>query len=78
MTEPEYPEHEKLRARQDEAQTIGEFLEWFESVGDGAVADTWLQGLTDIESVIAEYMDIDAKKLEAEKQAILESYEENS
>lgn len=33
MTEPEYPEHEKMRAVMDDSRTIGAFLEWLQYSG---------------------------------------------
>lgn len=33
MAEPEYPEHERLRAIKDQSQAIGEFLDWMSTQG---------------------------------------------
>lgn len=40
-----YPEHEKLAAVKDRSQTIGEFLDWYQSEGGGVLAH-WLKAAT--------------------------------
>lgn len=78
----EYPEHEKLAKVKDESQAIGEFLEWLENHGEyelGAVAeDLKLYPLgKSIERILAEYFKVDQRKLEAEKQTMLEAIRVN-
>lgn len=64
----EYPEHDKLKAVQQEVETIGSFIEWFICEQPNierldAVA---------VEKLVGKYFGIDPVKLEAEKQQMLE------
>ena len=73
-----YPEHEKLKAVKDQTQMIGEFLTWLQT--DRAISLTShilnQYGVTEkqyhnVESLLAEYFEIDLKKLELEKREML-------
>lgn len=71
----EYPEHEKLKAVKDDSHKIGEFLEWLRS--QGWVLAQWDNDeLTSIGyttgALLAEYFKIDPRKLEEEKQMMIE------
>lgn len=80
----QYPEHEKLKAVSDKSQEIGQFLDWmrdekgyqFGFLGDadsgedpGRIYPTYL----DVTRVLADYFDIDLKKIEQEKREMLKS-----
>jgi hypothetical protein len=78
-----YPEHIRLKAVVAESQAIGQFIEWMTQEKNWVIAD-WVE-LSDIElidqyrpvsmsieAMLAEYFQIDLKKIEAEKQAMLE------
>ena len=80
----EYPEHEKLKAVQEESQAIGEFLEFggytlcehYEvnpETGSPYIDPHWMPARKSIQDILAEYFDIDQKKLEEEKRAMLEA-----
>ena len=78
----QYPEHEKLKAVQNDSQTIGEFLEWLCGPKQVELA-VWREGeerdddeqLRPInvnkEKILADYFDIDLVKLESEKRKML-------
>ncbi len=84
-TEPTYPEHAKLEAVKDQSQVIGDFLEWLGNDRPGGpiflcerrenahVDNIWAPTGASTERLIAEYFDIDEKKLETEKRAILDA-----
>lgn len=69
-------EIEKVRAVRERSQTIGAFLEWLQSkeyVIASWGADDKLYPVRDsIEQLLAQYFDIDLKKLEKEKRALLD------
>lgn len=75
-----FPEHERLVKVSSTSQEIGEFLDWLPTVGvELAVIDR--ESFTDdrlqpchrtIPSLLAEYFEIDQKKIDAEKEAMLE------
>lgn len=77
----EYPEHEKMKAVKAESQAIGEFLEWLRS--RNVILCEYVEGRNfpqhhelenkSEEKIIAEYFGIDLKKIDAEKQAMLDS-----
>ena len=74
----QYPEHEKLKAVQEESQAIGEFLEFggytLCEISDAHPdAFPWAPVRKSINDILAEYFCIDQKKLEEEKRAMLES-----
>ncbi len=61
----EYPEHEKLKNVADKSQMLGEFLEWMFDQGFILESDDT------VENILARYLDIDLKKIEAEKRLML-------
>lgn len=80
---PEYPEHDKLAAIKAESQLLGEFLSWLDErgirlshynpLGSRRAGD---DGLVEIgrsrEELLAEYFEIDLRKLDDEKRDMLE------
>ncbi len=82
------PEHNKLDKVRDKSQAIGEFIEWLretkkvhlckwntyeEPNWDEKEPDGYLDYVTTpIEELLAEFFEVDLKKLEQEKQAILD------
>lgn len=77
-----YPEHEKAKAAQADAQVIGEFLEWLSDPArgyvicertDNDVDNLWMPVSTHLnpEQLLNRYFGIDDAKLEREKRAIL-------
>jgi len=77
----DYPEHEKLRAVREQAQSIGEFLEWAHAERGWQLASYHEIGeLAPVgesrERMFAAYFEIDLVKLEAEKCAMLEKVRE--
>jgi hypothetical protein len=73
----DYPEHEKLKAIVDKSQAIGEFIEWLGYQGIHLAEyhknGEWLQRTNmPIRNLLAEFFDIDQKKIDAEKDAMLE------
>lgn len=75
MTTQKYPEHEKLDKIQETSNSIGTFLEWLSSTKQIRFAkwdrEVFVQQSMEIEKWLAEYFNIDLKKLEEEKQAML-------
>ncbi len=81
----EYPEHEKLTAIQEKSQLLGEFLEWARSNGyDFCQMTTQEEGSPwerveyqpyrkSVDQILAEFYEIDLRKLEEEKREILAS-----
>ena len=76
-----YPEHEKLKEVQEQSQAIGDFLENMEYKGiELAEWGHYFKGapksLVPIhksrQTILAEYFGIDLKKLEQEKQQMIE------
>jgi hypothetical protein len=75
MTEyPKYPEHIKLQAVKNESQIIGEFLEalpqqglWICEQGGGFYPTD-----RSIQSMLATYFGIDLRKIDQEKQQMLD------
>ena len=82
-----YPEHEKLRARESDHETIIDFLDWL--TADGLVIARWEEcptgraggdyreeATTDRGKgdLIARYFGIDSAKFSAEKDAMLAAY----
>jgi 2C-methyl-D-erythritol 2,4-cyclodiphosphate synthase len=81
MTNPKYPEHDKLHAVVDRSQEVGQFLEWMQEQGwhfcksvkydefdEPQLAIQYLN----ITKTLAEYFHIDLDKIEAEKRAMLD------
>ena len=78
MSEPLYPEHEKLLAIKDSSQVIGVFLDWL-SYKNFVIAEYpggrgELYPITqDSSKLLAEFFEIDERKLEKEKRAMLDA-----
>lgn len=77
--EDKYPEHEKMAKVIDQSQVIGAFLDAMSekgielceySEGDGGMMFPVRKS---IEQILADYFEINLKKIEAEKRAMLES-----
>jgi hypothetical protein len=74
----EYPEHDKLHAVKDQSQAIGSFLDWLQNERKPRTVlaihewDEWVPTNERIEALLAEYFEIDLKKLEEEKRAMLD------
>lgn len=72
----EYPEHEKMSTIVDTSHRIGEFLEWLSDVKRYRVckflAGEYWPVKEDIEHLLAEYFEIDLRKLESEKREMLD------
>jgi len=73
----EYPEHDKLRAVNDQSQAIGEFLDLFLPKVGIVLMERDKYGdyhptYRTIQSLLAEYFEIDLDKIEAEKRQMLE------
>jgi hypothetical protein len=75
MTASTWPEHEKLHKVVDKSQAIGEFLEWCadeKGLHLAHLADFREDGMpVPFRPLLAEFFDIDEKRLEAEKVAML-------
>ncbi len=82
MKEEDYPEHIKLARVKDYSQAIGEFLEWLPTKGY-VVAEYFreevsgkvqlLPAYKTIQDLLAEFFEIDQKKLEEERRHMLEA-----
>lgn len=69
-----YPEHDKMHAIKDQSQAIGEFLEWCgERRWQLVDMDTDFPVRKRTEELLAEFFEIDLKKVEEEKLAMLAS-----
>jgi hypothetical protein len=74
----EYPEHEKLHAIHAQSQAIGEFLDLFLPTQGIVLMEhdpygDYVPTRRTIPSLLAEYFRIDQKKIDAEKDAMLEA-----
>jgi hypothetical protein len=86
LIQTKMPECEKLAAIKDEGQVIGEFLEWLEGKGwflceykaDYYEGNMPLPIRFNIDHLLAEYFNIDLKKVEAEQRALLEEIRRNA
>ena len=73
-----YPEHEKLKAVKHQSQAIGNFIEWMGSKGfhfakyETIEDDHIIWNRRSIATLLADYFEIDLKKLENEKQSMIE------
>lgn len=83
MTDSVYPEHEKMRVVKDRADAISGFLEWAQGGGyrlclwsDMSRGGNWSPIRQSIEGLVADYLEIDLKRVEAEKRAMLEKIRE--
>ena len=77
-----YPEHEKMKKVQNDSQIIGEFLDWLRGEKGFSIA-SWtgnegFERLTPIrkttEELLAQYFEIDLRKVEQEKILILSEF----
>jgi len=81
-----YPEHDKLHAVKDKSQLCGEFLEWLQGkyvFAEYCTTDPEHEGelwpaRVSVEKLLAEFFNINTKKLEDEKRQILEECRKNS
>lgn len=80
-----YPEHDKLSDVKDETQAVGEFFDWLQStdddhdrlvLGELIDRDEFLPWHGDVRVLLAQWKGIDQKKLEAEKEQMLEELRE--
>lgn len=71
-----YPEHRKVKATMDKSQAIEEFLEWLKQDHDTELCESDYTGPfpvgSRVQEFLAEYFEIDLKRLEAEKRAMLD------
>jgi len=77
MSKSKYPECEKLAAVSEKSQAIGGFLEWLQGFKQVELAkwgdnDRLYPEYIVIESLLAEYFEIDMNKVEKERRQILE------
>lgn len=81
-TTTEYPEHEKLLKVKDESQAIGEFIEWLASkrmaLGEWREFEEYdnpqfVVAHLNVNTILAEFFNIDLTALEAEKRAMLDA-----
>ena len=73
-----YPECEKLKAVSDKSQEIGAFLDWLQSQKKVVLAtylptDDLMPMRFSMEELLAEYYEVDLKKVEKERRAILKA-----
>jgi len=69
----QYPEHEKLKAEKHKTEIINEFFEWAENKHFELKKDGLSLTRTEYNNVLAEFIGVDLKKLEAEKVAMLDA-----
>lgn len=67
----EYPEHEKLKAISAKSQACGEFLDWLSMKG-WTLHSAKRGRFFNVSRELAEFFRIDERKLEVEKQQMLE------
>ena len=80
MEYPKTPTLDKMKSVKDNSQAIGEFLEWLEGkkycvahYDDSIIGRDELSPVTGTtEELLAKFFDIDLKKAEEEKRAVLE------
>jgi hypothetical protein len=77
----EYPEHDKLKANSDKTYVLSEFIDWLSGEDiefcemDGRNDCYWPTRRTP-EALIGGFLGIDPKKLNAEKEAMLQAMRE--
>ena len=78
-----YSEHEKLKAIQEQSQVVGEFLDWLQNEKHPVIAEYQKEDpqllypiYISIEQLLADFFDIDLKKIEIENRQILEKQRE--
>lgn len=72
-----YPEHDKLRKIADKSQVCGEFIDWLESRGIVLCEihrrrDEFLPTQETLQALLAAFFDIDQKRIDAEKEEMLD------
>jgi hypothetical protein len=83
MSEPGYPECDKLHMVKYDSQVIGEFLDWLQHerkptlllcdcLNKHSMYSTFQPSAITVEKLLAEYFGINLDRLEAEKLAILD------
>ena len=84
MKRKSYPQCEKMSAVNAEAQSIGNFLEWLSEQGLFVAEYTKIEGYRDeqawpinesVEQLLARYFEIDLKKVEKERHAMLAAFQ---
>jgi hypothetical protein len=75
-----YPEHERLKKISDKSQTCGEFIDWLESHGyrlcepdPESPSGRYWPTHRPIRELLAAFFDIDQKRIDAEKDAMLDA-----
>lgn len=80
----QYPEHQKMHEVKDEAQAIGEFLENLGNMGlvlcdkEGDGFGRLLPTRRNLQDIIARHLEIDLKKIDQEKQQMLDTIRANN
>lgn len=83
VTEDRYPEHTKLVNNNDRTQTVNDFFEWLKETHPGHELAVWRTVLmeddalyplskNEYDNLLAEWIGVDLKKIEAEKQAMID------
>ena len=78
MSDIQYPEHERMAEFQKDSYAIGEFIERLPQYGltlvdsEGDASVRLIPASRTLEQVLAQHFDIDLKKIEQEKQQMLE------
>lgn len=70
----EYPEHDKMHGVVEASQAIGEFMEWLGSEGIHFATEEngrYLPTHLNIQTVLAQYFEIDLDEIEREKRRML-------
>lgn len=85
MDTEKYPESSRLLAVSKESQTCGEFLDWLRSKGfvlaeydPESESGRLYPAHFSTTSLLAEFFGIDINKLEQEKRAVLEEYQQRA
>jgi hypothetical protein len=81
----QYPEHEKLKVVAQDSQKLADFLDWIESrhwcvaeyVGERMYPVRFGNYRPAKDSLLAEYFEIDLKKIDKEKDQMLEEMRES-
>ncbi len=73
-----YPEHQRIVEQQDRIDAVTEFLEWCESTGKHVVTmsrhSLRVDEMFGIRELLAAHFQIDERKIEAEKQAMIAEF----
>lgn len=79
-TAERYPESEKLAQKRSERLTLGEFFQWLEDEKGYQLGEyydgNFVRTARRLETLIMEFLGVDRKKLEAERQEMLEKMRE--